>query len=114
MLTVDQVREIRRAVANGWSLAVVGRAHGMTRQAVFAIVNRTSYGWVDPDPDLPGPPPPGRSRVFTDTEIREIRARARRGESQTSIARAVGCAQGTVSRIVSGKVYGHVTGLLSE
>ena len=49
----------------------------------------------------------GMSR-FTERDILSIRAMLRNGLTQSSVAKAFGTDQGTVSRIASGKSWGHV------
>lgn len=48
--------------------------------------------------------------VLTDQQALEIRKRHTAGESQTALASAFGCNQGTISKLVRGETWKHLLG----
>lgn len=46
-LTIEQVLEIRRLAAEGWSVTKLAKAYNLSRSSMSLVVNRKSWAWVE-------------------------------------------------------------------
>jgi HNH endonuclease/NUMOD4 motif len=93
LLTADQVQQIRRDYAAGYSQAAIGKVYGVSRTCVLAITSGRSWAHL-PNAYAAAaadrrPEHIQRNRVYKldDAAIRDIRQRVAAGESVSSVAR---------------------------
>lgn len=92
---------IRLAASYGATYPDIAAWYGVSREAVRHVA--TGRRWAHYE----GPRTGGRRHPnLTTDDVREIRARAARGETQRQIAVQMGVAVGTVSNAVTGKAIG--------
>jgi len=106
-LSENQISEILQRLGNGETTVAISAELGVSRTCIWRVkVGRT---WCRCEGERIAPVPRKRRSVLTPEDIREIRERLKKGESQSSIARSKGLASSTVNNIDLGKTWGHVT-----
>lgn len=98
-LTAEQVHEIRFGKEKYAELA---RRYGVTYNVIQMCGACETYKDYPANPDRPSG---RRSSLLTETQVREIRARAEGGESSSSIAKDYPINRRHVSKVVSGMSY---------
>ena len=90
-LTPLQVQEVKEKIEDGVLMADLASEYGVTYQTIYRASIRN-------DSD-------SRTKITID-QAKEIKRRLKTGkETQTAIAKVVGCSQGLVSDIATGKTW---------
>lgn len=103
-LTLEQVLEIRERVTSGAVQAKMSEEYGVSKQTISNVVNGALYG-------LPGAVPHRQRaarRKFDDEVIIRAKKLASLGVKLSKIEKDFGMSAGTMSRIMSGKLYADV------
>lgn len=102
MLAIDQY-------AQGWSLAQVALEHRCSTGTIRAVIKRHGYRCRNYRESHVGNGPFGRSRVrLTDAKVVDIRERAAKGESWTSIGKRHGVSRDAARLAGLGITWRHV------
>lgn len=111
-LDEDKVREICQRFANGESAREIARSLGLGETTIGNVVAGRTWKHVDaPRHKFPHKGASGQwhgHSKFKNDDVLAIRQRLKAGESRTAIAREYGVNPSTISRIATGKRWGHL------
>lgn len=103
-LTLEQVLEIRTRVSEGAIQASLAKEYGVSKQTISNVVNGALYNLNTPVPHRERSAP----RRFSPDIIQAAKELARTGTPLVHVEGKYGMSAGTMSRIMSGKLYADV------
>lgn len=103
----EQIREVFRLAVAGVPLREITDKFSISTATVIYTARRQRWDFVTAD--IPGDYLPRNPRKFDEVTVREIRARAAAGETNTSLAKIYGVARETLKGIVARKYYADIS-----
>ena len=110
-ISKDDVRHIRYLGYTNMSKKKIGEKFGISRQAVTDILCKRTWGHIDPEWEPPAKKSKGAAHPnakLTEEDIRSIR-RLTKSMSIRAIARKFNVSRGTITPIIKGETWKHVT-----
>lgn len=98
-IDTKQVYEVRRLYEEGATARELAERYGVTTTTIYSILRGDRGG------HKLTPPKGHNCRKLSDDQVRQLRFLARRGASQSQLAKAFPVAQSSISLILSGKTY---------